>query len=805
MPTDSLSHVQNLLRQIIQHIHDLKDLFFELTEANHPRLLLEKEPNYVIDKLQNFRQNFNGIMKELKFVESDPCPIEDVQIKIDDLADTEDIINCLHKLIDIVPNEEDKNTYKSRLTFYEETRKKYKEEEEKAKQQLNEQNRIMTQEEINSEFTELSKYSLEYNDFELHKKIGFGAFAEVFLGYQKSTHKIVAIKKLHSNQFNRKNFEMFKREIKIIASVQHFAILPFVGACIKPPYCIITEYLSGGCLFERLRKGPPLDPTKHTIIALGIAAGMAHMHEKGMIHRDLKSLNILLDADDFPKICDFGMSREIAKEGEPPMSGSVGTVQWMAPEVIQCTAYGAKADVYSYGIILWELLTHDLPFQGLKEVQVAMTVINRDSRPIIPQSCPPKLSVLIKLCWDKDPSKRPDFTKIVQAFASGEVFYPGTNHEIVKAYLNQYMQTNTKTYHFNPEDATIESAQQIYDELSNNTKQEEGISKILLIKDYEKWYKYFLQLKIVEKLIDIMTKCQQVNFSFSLVLCLVELLQNKEIIQQFIECNGSNVLLDLFLKFGMTSMNRIIECLMIIIQNDKNVKLGIDHFTKLAPFLVSNDLIIRLDTMKLLVYVLENHVYDEDGSLTVLTLNVMCNAQPEAKPQILMITLKILKLLLELPKPFSFIIRADGPATIYVLLGKDKSEEIQIESLELIQKMLQNSVPPIKTISLFVYEKETKLRAFNAIHRILIVSEACEKIVDENLVKSLIEKCEKACDGEYAQIAYEILEAIAENNVGKKELEKSKVRTKLEDGLEKMIATDPLRPVFMRLYARMGI
>jgi serine/threonine protein kinase len=123
--------------------------------------------------------------------------------------------------------------------------------------------------------------------------------------------------------------------------------------------------MSGGCLFNRLhaKQGANLDATKRTIIALGLAYSLEYFHAKKMIHRDIKSLNVLLDADDYPKLCDYGMSRTIATDGA--MTGGAGTSQWMAPEVLNSDPYDEKSDVYSYGILRWEILTSDVPFRGL--------------------------------------------------------------------------------------------------------------------------------------------------------------------------------------------------------------------------------------------------------------------------------------------------------------------------------------------------------------------------------------------------------------------------------------------------------
>lgn len=130
-------------------------------------------------------------------------------------------------------------------------------------------------------------------------------------------------------------------------------------------------------------------------------------------HRDLKSANILLDESYTPKVCDFGLSR--LKAQDRSMTGNCGTVQWMAPEVLANQAYNEKADIYSYGIILWELLTRQCPYDDMSAIQCALAVLNRNHRPEIPRWCPPAMQVLIRSCVKKNPDERPNFTDILLA------------------------------------------------------------------------------------------------------------------------------------------------------------------------------------------------------------------------------------------------------------------------------------------------------------------------------------------------------------------------------------------------------
>jgi serine/threonine protein kinase len=153
------------------------------------------------------------------------------------------------------------------------------------------------------------------------------------------------------------------------------SMLQFVAACKKPPvFCIITEFMAGGSLRKYLHQQEPHSVPLNLVLklALDIARGMSYLHSQGILHRDLKSENILLGEDMSVKVADFGISCLESQCGSG--KGFTGTYRWMAPEMIKEEHHTRKVDVYSFGIVMWEILTALVPFSDMTPEQAAVAV-----------------------------------------------------------------------------------------------------------------------------------------------------------------------------------------------------------------------------------------------------------------------------------------------------------------------------------------------------------------------------------------------------------------------------------------------
>nr|CAD1830571.1 unnamed protein product [Ananas comosus var. bracteatus] len=239
-------------------------------------------------------------------------------------------------------------------------------------------------------------------------KMASGSFGDLYRGTYGSQD--VAIKVLKPERTNMDMLREFAQEVYIMRKVRHRNVVQFIGACTKPPsLCIVTEFMQGGSVYDYLhkRKGSFKLPAL-VRVAIDISKGMSYLHQNNIVHRDLKAANLLMDENEVVKVADFGVARVKSETGV--MTAETGTYRWMAPEVIEHKPYDHKADVFSFGIVMWELLTGKIPYEYLTPLQAAVAVVQKTSDA---KGIHPKLAHLLEECWQQDPSKRPEFTEIL--------------------------------------------------------------------------------------------------------------------------------------------------------------------------------------------------------------------------------------------------------------------------------------------------------------------------------------------------------------------------------------------------------
>lgn len=257
----------------------------------------------------------------------------------------------------------------------------------------------------------LARWQVNPSEVHVGHRLAVGGYAEVFLGKYQGT--IIAVKLLLDVDVGIK--ERFLREVAVLASLRHPNLLLFMGFTMEPRLAILTEYMSRGSLFKVLRRGGnvPLEERLLRAVAVSVARGMVYLHTRSppLLHLDLKSPNILIDERWRIKIGDFGLT---AVRMRTFVSGAgAGTPEWMAPEVLKNEGVDEKADVYSYGVVLWECLTGQAPWEGLHPMQVVAAVGFQGRKLRLPTDTDPFLTDLCGRCMSQSPADRPSFTQIL--------------------------------------------------------------------------------------------------------------------------------------------------------------------------------------------------------------------------------------------------------------------------------------------------------------------------------------------------------------------------------------------------------
>ncbi|KAF3677648.1 putative G-box-binding factor 1-like [Capsicum annuum] len=263
------------------------------------------------------------------------------------------------------------------------------------------------------------KLLIDLHQLSLGPVLSEGPYSVVYEGLYKSVP--VAIKIIQpdmSANVSPERKQKFQREVTLLAKVKHDNIVKFIGACMEPSLILVTELMRGGTLQKYLWNTRPHCPDlKFSLsFALGISRAMEYLHANGIIHRDLKPSNLLLTEDKtIIKLADFGLARE---EAEAEMTTEAGTYRWMAPEMFSIEPikigvkkhYNHKVDVYSFSMILWELLTNSTPFKGRSNIVVAYATATK-MRPST-ETIPSDIEPLLSSCWAEDPAERPEFEQI---------------------------------------------------------------------------------------------------------------------------------------------------------------------------------------------------------------------------------------------------------------------------------------------------------------------------------------------------------------------------------------------------------
>ncbi|XP_072551547.1 mitogen-activated protein kinase kinase kinase 10 [Salminus brasiliensis] len=309
-----------------------------------------------------------------------------------------------------------------------------------------------------------SPLEIDFLELCLEEVIGAGGFGKVYKGVWRNEEVAVKAARQDPDEDISVTAESVRQEARLFWMLRHPNIIALRGVCLKEPnLCLVMEYARGGAL-NRALAGKKVPPRVLVNWAVQIATGMDYLHNQTfvpVIHRDLKSSNILIlepvERDDLSgktlKITDFGLAREWHRTTK---MSAAGTYAWMAPEVIKLSLFSKSSDVWSFGVLLWELLTGEVPYREIDALAVAYGVaMNKLTLPI-PSTCPEAFAQLLGECWSPNPHSRPSFSSILKRLLAIE--------------QSSMFQMPLESFHSLQEDWRLE-IQQMFDELRAKEKE----------------------------------------------------------------------------------------------------------------------------------------------------------------------------------------------------------------------------------------------------------------------------------------------------------------------------------------------
>ncbi|MEQ2220058.1 Rik1-associated factor 1 [Ilyodon furcidens] len=314
---------------------------------------------------------------------------------------------------------------------------------ERASSNTQEKNKIRPRDKRDSSFY----WEIEASEVYLHSHIGAGSFGTVYKG---KWHGDVAVKILKVTDPTPEQLQAFRNEVAVLRKTRHVNILLFMGYMTKDNLAIVTQWCEGSSLYKHIH----VLETNFTMIQLidiarQTAQGMDYLHAKNIIHRDMKSNNIFLHEGLTVKIGDFGLATVKSRwTGSNQVEQPSGSILWMAPEVIRMednNPYSFQSDVYSYGIVLFELMTGELPYSHIASRDQIIYMVGRGR--LCPdlsklyKNCPKAMKRLVADCIEKSKEERPLFPQILSSIELLQHALPKINRSASEPSLHRAAQT----------------------------------------------------------------------------------------------------------------------------------------------------------------------------------------------------------------------------------------------------------------------------------------------------------------------------------------------------------------------------
>ncbi|EDL04893.1 fyn-related kinase, isoform CRA_b, partial [Mus musculus] len=279
------------------------------------------------------------------------------------------------------------------------------------------------------------QWEIDRNSIQLLKRLGSGQFGEVWEGLWNNTTP-VAVKTLKPGSMDPNDF---LREAQIMKSLRHPKLIQLYAVCtLEDPIYIITELMRHGSLQEYLQNdgGSKIHLIQQVDMAAQVASGMAYLESQNYIHRDLAARNVLVGEHNIYKVADFGLARVFKVDNEDIYESKHEIklpVKWTAPEAIRTNKFSIKSDVWSFGILLYEIITYGkMPYSGMTGAQV-IQMLSQNYRLPQPSNCPQQFYSIMLECWNVEPKQRPTFETLhwkLEDYFETDCSYSDTNNFI---------------------------------------------------------------------------------------------------------------------------------------------------------------------------------------------------------------------------------------------------------------------------------------------------------------------------------------------------------------------------------------
>uniref|UniRef100_A0A2K6VR97 Mitogen-activated protein kinase kinase kinase n=1 Tax=Onchocerca volvulus TaxID=6282 RepID=A0A2K6VR97_ONCVO len=267
--------------------------------------------------------------------------------------------------------------------------------------------------------------NVDFCNFKLHRLLGRGSYSDVWKA--KCNDETVALKIINSTDEVLRG--IFYHEVEMMRNLVHPNVVEIMGACVYPVYAIAIEYMSCGSLYELLHESKNISYTADHAFhwASQCIDALTYIHRKGFVHADLKTANLLLDDNcHLLKVADFGTMVYMNNDVEYRQ----GSAPWLAPEVIAGSSPSQQSDIYSFGIILWEIITRMRPYNDCKNAEEILWSVYAGLRPPHIEDVPTKLMQMIERCWQKLPAERPSIKEIEKVLTILCRMYPNSNEPL---------------------------------------------------------------------------------------------------------------------------------------------------------------------------------------------------------------------------------------------------------------------------------------------------------------------------------------------------------------------------------------